>query len=360
MKTTKSQYRARRMIVSGIGGLLSLQAAFSLLLPWWHPDMEYRVRREALQARIAERPADSLFLMVGSSRVSFAFDPESLTPMSDDDGRQVLSFNFGHFNAGPTANLLTVDRLLRADVKPRWLLVEINPPLCAHDWSGFVQMGSWGDIQTINKYYSAKKFAGSVLRNHLLVPWFRHRGELQKRYLDESNGEQKEFTINRFGWWSGVPESTNSERRARDTGQQRDGFAADLSDQFQVAPVVDKAMRDLLSLCRTEGISVGFILMPEGESFRSWYSPAAEKKLQEFLSFLTADYQVPVFDTRDWFDDSFFVDSHHMLQNGAQAFTARFQEEILRPFINTRRVASGEFQGSKKCATNTTTAASKQ
>jgi hypothetical protein len=208
-------------------------------------------------------------------------------------------------------------------------------------------MSGWGDVPTIQKYYSLRKFGGSVLRNHLLLPWFRHRGELQERYLHDPNLERKELIINRFGWWTGVPETIDSASRAAATERVRNGFSSELSDQFQVSAEADKAMRNLLSQCRTEGISAAFILMPEGESFRSWYSPMAEQRLQEFLNGLSATYQVPIFDTRKWFDDSYFADSHHLLRDGARAFTLRFEREILRPLIKGSangewRIANGE------------------
>ena len=81
------------------------------------------------------------------------------------------------------------------------------------------------------------------------------------------------------------------------------------------------------------GIAVALLLTPEGETFRSWYSPAATLELEAFLNKLSADFGVPIYDAREWFDDTYFSDSHHLMPHGAREFTLRFEREILQPFI---------------------------
>src|SRR5258708_38274664 len=112
MHSSPSRRRAKKVIVAHLCTMAIAQIAFSLVLSWWHPDTEYRVRKDALQARIGETPDRPLFLMVGSSRVSFAFDPESLSPIADDDGRPGLCFNFRHFNSVPGSKQPIVHRVL--------------------------------------------------------------------------------------------------------------------------------------------------------------------------------------------------------------------------------------------------------
>jgi hypothetical protein len=333
MKTARNKYRARRIIVVYVCSILLLQGLFSVIVPWWHPDAEFRVHRDALQALMTEHPDRPFLVMVGSSRVSFGFDPDYLSPIVDDKGTPVECFNFGHFNAGPTANLLTVDRLLRAKIKPRWLIVEVLPSLCFQEWSGFVHASTWGDVKTLSRYYSLGKFAGSLLTNHLLLPWFEHRGELQERYLHETQEERRDLLISKRGWWTSVPDAVDSAYRQQLTENQRIVFGVDLSGRFHIAPECAAALRDLLARCRTEGINVALLLMPEGETFRSWYTPAAEAEFDSLLGQLVAEHQVPIFDTREWFDDSYFADSHHLLRPGARKFTLRLEREFLRPFV---------------------------
>lgn len=334
MRKSHTQLRARKILVVNICAIVLMQAAFSFVFPWWHPDAEFRVHKEVLQNRLSEHPDQSAFVMVGSSRVSFGFDPESLSPLTDADGKQVIAFNFGHFNAGPTSNLLTVDRLLRSNIKPRWIMVEVTPSLCFCDWSGFVHDSSWGDIKTVSNYYSIRKFGGSVLRQYLLLPWFQHRGDLQEHYLQETQEERRDLKITSYGWWLGVGEQISPGHRLEITEHQRIVFGENLSGAMHIEPASAAALRELLTLCRKEGIHVALIMMPEGNTFRSWYSPSAEAEFQELMGNITAEFQVPVFDTREWFDDSYFSDSHHLMRPGAREFTRRFEGEILRPFLS--------------------------
>jgi hypothetical protein len=293
---------------------------------------------------MAEHPEQSPFVMIGSSRVSFGFNPEHLSPLTDADGKPVLAFNFGHFNAGPTANLLTVDRLLRSNIKPRWLMVEVIPSLCFRDWSGFVHESSWGDIKTVSNYYSIRKFGASVLRNYLLLPWFQHRGDLQEHYLHETQDERRDLQITPFGWWTGVGERIDDGHRLQITEHQRIVFGENLSGETHVEPASEAALRETLTRCRKEGIHVGLIMMPEGNTFRSWYTSSAEAELQDLLGRLTAEFQVPVYDTRSWFDDSYFSDSHHLMRPGSRQFTSRFEREILRPFLGGQSFAAQQFR----------------
>lgn len=340
--SSKIQSRHRKIIILTLSGIFLVQVAFSLMLPWWHPDAEFRVREATLKARIAEHPERPLFLMIGSSRVSFAFDPELLPSLHDNQGNQVLCYNFGHFNAGPVSHLIRLKRLLRDGIKPAWVVVEILPPLCKSEWSGFIHECSWGDLGTISRYYPLSRYAGSFARNHLLLPWYRHRADLQSRYLDERQLNRRDLNVSDYGWWPYVGEQIDASARTELTDRQRSSFAPVLTDEFQISSNADKAYRELIELCRGEGINISLILMPEGESFRSWYSSSAEIRLQEFVNHLSVEYGTTIYDTRQWFDDTHFSDSHHLLRTGTREFTKRFEQEIIQPMISGR--ASKERQ----------------
>jgi hypothetical protein len=331
---TRNRYRPRRIIVGTLVSLLLLQAAFYFVVPWWHPDTEYRIKKEALQARLAERPDHSPLVMVGSSRVSFAFDPELLQPLTDESGKPVLSFNFGHFNAGPTSHLLTVDRLVRSGVKPRWLIVEVLPALCFEEWAGFVHSSRWDDIRILSKYYPFDKYGGALLKNHLLLPWYFYRGELQEHYLHERQAERMALKTSPYGCLTHIAECIDAKGRQQSTESQCRVFGADLSGSMRLTSSSEAAYRELLQLCGREGIEAALIMMPEGDTFRSWYSDAANLELTGFLDRLSAEFAVPIFDARQWFGDEYFADSHHLLRPGACEFTRRFEREILQPFVH--------------------------
>ena len=333
MKRPQIRKQTKRVVLTATASFVIFQLGFSFLLPWWHPDTEYRVRKEALQARSAERPNDLVLAMVGSSRVSYAFVPEQLSSLTDNQQRSVLAFNFGHAASGPVSNLLQVKRLLRAELKPRWLIVEVNPSLCHNEWKTVFDLSSWEDVSTVSQYYPFKYFRTAFVRNHFLMPWFRHRWELQERYLQDKEPGRGTMQISPHGWQLTVGEEIGTEERLRLTEVQHQVLAPALAADFRIAPCSNQAYRDLLTLCRAESIEVALILMPEGETARSWANPAVDEAMRAFLGDLSTEFSVPVFNAREWFDDSCFSDSSHLLRPGARQFTRRLEQECIQPWL---------------------------
>jgi hypothetical protein len=76
--------------------------------------------------------------------------------------------------------------------------------------------------------------------------------------------------------------------------------------------------------------------LPESTSFRALYPPVAEVKLSRFLADLTAEFGYPVTDARSWMPDDAFMDGHHLLRPGGEAFTDRLTAEVILPFLRAR------------------------
>jgi hypothetical protein len=69
--------------------------------------------------------------------------------------------------------------------------------------------------------------------------------------------------------------------------------------------------------------------MPEGPIFRSWYDPAGLAAFDAYVTRVAGEFGAPVIDARFWLnDESDFYDSHHLLNRGAEKFTARFAREL--------------------------------
>jgi hypothetical protein len=69
--------------------------------------------------------------------------------------------------------------------------------------------------------------------------------------------------------------------------------------------------------------------MPEGTIFRSWYAPAVNACINEYLIRLSREVGVPIVDLRTWMEDKYFGDSHHLYRMGASLFSRRFASEVL-------------------------------
>jgi hypothetical protein len=133
-----------------------------------------------------------------------------------------------------------------------------------------------------------------------------------------------------WGWVPVMPTHlvVPAEMRHLGIGSARRQYAADLQ-AFRVGAKAARALGDLLNLCRREKIRAALVLMPEGPAFRSWYSPSAEAQLQGLLAAVRQAYPVGLFDARDWIPEEGFLDSHHLLPDGATRFSTRFAGEVL-------------------------------
>jgi hypothetical protein len=144
------------------------------------------------------------------------------------------------------------------------------------------------------------------------------------------------------GWMPYFFREVPAEKRAEGTAQVYAQFAGYFPN-FHIAPIPDRAYRDLIALCREKGIRMAFYLMPESPTYRSWYPPGARELVRSYLGGLSREYGVPVFDASAWLDDELaFADSHHLLRHGAEAFSARFGRECVGPWLRRER---GEVVG---------------
>src|SRR5439155_189177 len=148
------------------------------------------------------------------------------------------------------------------------------------------------------------------------LPCYRYAAELGQRLAFEDAAPAE----SRHGWLS-FPAPTPEQRRvhiARALNQYGDYLR-----DFRLAPEPVKATRDLLALCRRQGIGAALVVPPEGTQFQALYAPAAFPAIDGLLADLRRDCGAPVFDARRWVADDDFWDTHHLLPSGAEAFTDR-------------------------------------
>jgi hypothetical protein len=123
------------------------------------------------------------------------------------------------------------------------------------------------------------------------------------------------------------------QRRALEFARRQYGAVL---DHFHITAVADRALRELLALCREQGIAAMLVLMPEGTEFQSWYGPGARAEIDAYLASVSRDYHIPLVDARSWLPDNAFFDSHHLHPDGATAFTQHFAREMLKPAPSPR------------------------
>jgi hypothetical protein len=318
------------------------QLLFLVVADGWFPQMydpEYDARLSRLRARLAEQPDRPLLLMLGSSRTVMCFRPEILSLLRTDSGQPVLPFNFSHYGGNQAIQLMKLHRLLRQGIRPRWVVLELMLPMLSEDSPAVAMNGASAlDLPVARRYMPNDRLFGVFLRNRSL-PLYLRRSHLLHAFapgwVEPGNRlERDQIKLDPLGGDTGwmVPREVTPESVRRFTDCTRARYFAELQ-RFHIKDRPQRAVRDLLRLCRREGIGVVLLLTPESSEYRGWYPPSADAEIGQYCAGLRRDFGVPVVDARDWLADGDFLDGHHTLQRGADAFTRRLEREVLRPLV---------------------------
>jgi hypothetical protein len=318
------------------------QAAFRVALAW-RPmigDIEFGRKLDDLRSKLAEKPGRPLVVMLGSSRVATGFRPDVLPGLADGAGRQALAFNFAQVGTGPQVAHLVLKRMLDQGIRPDCVLVEFWPPFWCVD--GYLQgyldslnlaALDWSSAQLLAQYLPRP---GKLYARWLptqLVPMFASRSALLSRlgpsWAPGFDPEHRLDHLDANGWWS--PRSDVSDADRHRLAEHYRGVYAPRLSRFQVRPTPDRALINILSLCKREGIRTAVIVLPEGSDFRSLYPPESLRAIDTYLTHLSRD--VPVIDARAWIPDSGFGDGHHLLPSGATLFSERLAREALSSLL---------------------------
>lgn len=301
-------------------------------------DPEFGYKLSLLRKRRAEEPKRPLLVLLGSSRTGQGLRPGVLTDLHCADGRSPLVFNFSQVGSGPLAELVTLHRLLDAGIRPDWLAIEILPALLGRtidacgDAGGGVSRVGWNDLKLLCQYVPDPDTLRHRWFKAQLWPWNAHRFSFMNHYLANCVPWRLRMdhwkSLDSWGWSDIGQDSQplvlvpDALELARVTYQQE-------LQHFHLAPMQDRALHDLLALCRQENIPTVLYLMPEGSIYRGWYAPATRACLDTYLTGLSRDYGVPIINARTWMPDKYFGDSHHLYRKGASLFTQRFGAEVL-------------------------------
>jgi hypothetical protein len=338
--------RARRALAWALAGFAALQLGLSVLMDCWQPELrdpEFGYKLLRLRERLRESHQRPLMLVIGSSRAGLGFSPETTMAAVPERPDKPLVFNFGLTGAGPFQDYVCLQRLLRAGIRPRWLVIEVLPPILH-------QERIWGEA----RWMDVNRLSLSdlpLLRHNVddlpdrywkwlcsrLTPWFTHRFGLISRYAPDwlpMGARQDGWRgMDKFGWlpYNAARVTPEQYRRARDFAheQYRHAFT-----HFYISEMPDRNLRKILDLCHREQITPLLVLMPEGSEFQAWYPPGARGEICRYLTSLRDQYQVPVVDARRWVADFAFFDSHHLLPDGAIDFSRRFAHEGVVPLLD--------------------------
>jgi hypothetical protein len=332
------------------------QLALGYAVEHWLPgvrDPEYDFKIERLQARRVEGPDRPLVLVLGSSRVGMALQASRIH--TSLDGRPALVFNFGMSGGGSLVEWLCLRRLLAAGLRPDYLVLEVLPATLnqpgdhpvEEEWLDGARLRA-SELAFLNRYHSEPERPLRRWAKGRGLPGLWLRANLRTSLgLDtrdpRTRPERIEGTMDGHGWRPYCAEEVSPERRQWLTWFAGRQYSRAWGE-FRIAAGPARALWAILACCRQEGIPAALLLMPEGSSFRTLYTPSMQTGIDSHLEALAREWDVPLIDARLWLDDRDFWDGHHVLPRGAAAFTARFEQEVLGALLGKLpqdRVAQG-------------------
>ncbi|HEY7315915.1 MAG TPA: hypothetical protein VH643_41680 [Gemmataceae bacterium] len=310
---------------------------------WPHlRDPEFGYKLTLLRKHRAAEPNRPLLVLLGSSRTGQGMRPGVLPPLKTADGRTAFVFNFSQVGSGPLAELVTLCRLLDAGIRPDWLAIEVLPALlgrsndaCGEAGGGVSRIG-WNDLRLLSKYVPDPGTMTRRWYNVQLAPWHAHRFSLMNHCAADCVPWRKRvdhWKCNDDWGWSDLGDDSqplvlvpSALELARQTYYEE-------LQHYHIAEMQDRALHDLLALCRREGIPTVLYLMPEGSIYRGWYAPETRACVDDYLKRLTRETGVPIVDARDWMPDKYFGDSHHLYRLGATRFTRTIGEKVFTHLV---------------------------
>lgn len=348
--TQFSMAAPRRALAWGLFFFLAGQAALSLALYGFRPELrdpEYGRKLNALRKQTRLSPGRPLVVVLGSSRVAMGLRPAVLdTAESNADSTQPILFNFSLLGAGPVMELMCLQRLLSDGVRPKKILIECWPPFWhqegayAEECRLDINRLTWNDIRCLRPYLSRSRNWFTDCLQAQLCPSFAHRFILLSRWAPgwvawNSRRDDSWRGLDGWGWLARPRDSMTPEEHWRAVEGAR-AYYEPVCRDFRLSPISDRAVRDLLELCKREQIPAALLILPESEQFQQWYPKPVRAQVEQYFSELHQSYGVPIVDTRTWMAEEDFIDGFHLLPRSATRYTQRFGREILpRLFITS-------------------------
>lgn len=324
-------------------------------------DPLYGHRLNHLRQQLADSPHSPLFLIMGSSRVKYSVWPSAMMLHSLERNKQPIVYNFGMNGMGTIRELMHLRRLLADGIRPKWLLLEIWPPLWAE--AGFFRESRmvqgedslhWRDLFLLSRYFPKDRDIWRLALQRCFTPLRTYRDVLlsltapsllSPRRLREMSQRVADTLPNDRGGWFPLPWETVVPEGLRGAVLDGEDKIRPLLQPLCIDPRSDAALRELLTECDQRHIKVALILIPEPSWTRGWYTAQTHTVVRDYLKRIQSDYSVPIIDARAWVSDDDFSDSTHMRRKGVPAFSARLGREVVQPLIDDVPLSSDVLFG---------------
>lgn len=339
------RHRARTSVLCG--GLLfalataGLAVAAESVKPEWR-DPEYGHRLRVLRARAKKRPDQPLVLIAGSSRAQIGVSPRDMG-FTDEPG-QPFVYNIGYRGATPPFVCLQLQRYLDDGIRPKAVVVLVAPLEINHDVAPEQIYPKWGARMSASDLRRLEPYARDpavYARDQAAVrrdPWSGRReavlSDLLPDWQDETaRGAHTSWELmDRHGAVLLPEEGMTAERRRAAWNTVRTAYA-DPMNLDRPGDVPDRALRDLIARCRSEGIAVAVAWAPESPAYRALYTPTGRATAEAYQQALRREVGVPLFPAPDHLEERDFLDGFHLFQTGAAKYSRWLADTHLKPWL---------------------------
>jgi hypothetical protein len=327
---------ARSDVFWWLGSFVALQVGLAIALESWAPcwrDPAYHAAETRLRIQKKQEPRRPVIVVLGSSRTLNGLRPAVLSDHQPVDSNPPAIQNWGFPGHGPVELAMRLDHLIREGPRPDGIVIELVPTMLPREQFAPNMVPtyahSWKDLPTVAALSSAGKDVVGEWCRARLVPWFAYRDNIMDSCLPRWRPRGQSNT-----WWKALDKSgwmplgaTKKSDKALEVAlRDHKPFL----DNAQIAPCQDRALRHIMAACKRESIPAVLLLMPEGPVFRSRYPEKTRASWDGFLVALCKEFEVPLVDAREWIEsEEYFLDSHHLLPEGARVFTERFAREVV-------------------------------
>lgn len=347
MKMIRSRNKFRRGKAAGV---LWFLAALAAIYVYWFVmvnfiildffDPPYAEKCESLRGSIAKNSGHPLWVVMGSSRVLFGFEPGVLAGrMREKDAPLIYNFAFSGMSLFRQYTVFL--RLLDDGFTPRRVGIEIF----AADLSR--ELWTTADAPSLTVRVRRAELADYLRYSNtppdFIEGWKRSRWDPLYKFGMTMEGQTRlwhllplpgvsrmeKIPYDKWGWVLLAQNTTDQEYR-REFAVNKRRYQDDLA-HFQVLPRADLVLHKFLDLCRDRGIPAFLLKMPESEDFRALHTAEGDAKLAGYLAGIQRDYPgVQLVDASTWVERTGFTDGHHLNGAGALKFSLRFGDELFK------------------------------
>lgn len=316
-----------------------------IIRDFWDP--QYAMKEESLRTRLKEYPGHPLWLIMGTSHVERGLRLDILEAgLKEKDAP--LFYNFGLGAAGLFRQYICLKRLVEDGIKPRRVVVEIVGATMSRELFAMADVphllvrARRDEFQDYLDYSTQPEVFRSVWERSRWDPTYKYGMRTPNQTLawrliplpGISMLEKQPY--DKWGWYPEKP-APIPEPEYQGHFELARGQFADKFENFEISKNTDHALKQIIELCKKEGIDLTFVRMPEWRDFQAFYTPESNLIIDQYLTKLSADYQVPIINARDWMEKVDYTDGHHLNATGAEKFTRRFTDLMLSEDKNPQK-----------------------